>query len=100
MVEVFHRIICGGGFCARRTTKGRPYEHAVAFADYQKSVEKLSKKQVDIFLGNHPYHNCTLEKRQYMLDNAGENPFINKNGWQIFLKALEDRRADFVRLGY
>ena len=66
----------------------------------KETVRKLSKKQVDIFLGNHPYHNCTLEKRQYMIEHEGENPFINREGWDIFLKALEDRRADFVRLGY
>lgn len=64
------------------------------------TVLKLSEKQVDIFLGNHPYHNCTLEKRQYMIEHEGENPFINKDGWKIFLEALEKRRADFVRLGY
>ena len=66
----------------------------------KQTVTKLSKYQVDIFLGNHPNHNCTLEKRQYMLDHPGENPFINPNGWQIFLQALEERRADFEKLGY
>ena len=64
------------------------------------TITKLSKKQVDIFLGNHPGHNCTLEKRQYMLDHPGTNPFINPMGWQIFLQALEARRADFEAHGY
>ena len=64
------------------------------------TIRNLKKRQVDIFLGNHPYHNCTLEKRQYMLEHPGTNPFINKNGWNIFLDALEARRADFQRLGY
>lgn len=66
----------------------------------KQTIIKLSERQVDIFLGNHPYHNCTLEKRQYMLENTGENPFINPKGWQIFLQALETRRADFEKLGY
>ena len=66
----------------------------------KQSITRLSRKQVDIFLGNHPGHNCTLEKRQYMLEHPGENPFINPNGWQIFLQALEARRADFEKLGY
>ena len=63
-------------------------------------IRSLAKRKVDIFIGNHPYHNCTLEKRQYMLEHEGENPFINREGWQIFLRALEDRRTDFMRLGY
>ena len=64
------------------------------------TIVKLSPRQVDIFLGNHPGHNCTLEKRQYMLDHPGENPFINPKGWQIFLQALEARRADFEARDY
>jgi len=35
-----------------------------------------------------------------MLDHPGENPFINREGWQIFLDALEARRADFQQRGY
>ena len=66
----------------------------------KQTIVNLSRQQVDIFLGNHPGHNCTLEKRQYMLDNPGTNPFINPQGWHIFLAALEARRADFERLGY
>lgn len=66
----------------------------------RQTIINLSKISVDIFLGNHPSHNCTLEKRQYMLDHPGTNPFINPKGWQIFLEALEARRADFERLGY
>lgn len=64
------------------------------------TIQSLKKRQVDIFLGNHPNHNCTLEKRQYMLEHPEENPFINRDGWQIFLDALEERRADFQRQGY
>jgi len=67
---------------------------------FKQTIEKLSARDVDIFLGNHPNHNCTLEKRQYMLKNPGENPFVNPKGWSIFLQALEKRRADFERLGY
>lgn len=67
---------------------------------FKKSIKSLASRQVDIFLGNHPNHNCTLEKRQYMLEHIGENPFINPKGWKIFLQALETRRADFEKLGY
>ena len=67
---------------------------------FRKAILTLKERKVDIFLGNHPYHNCTLEKRQYMLENPGENPFINPEGWQIFLDALEARRESFQALGY
>ena len=66
----------------------------------KQTVEKLKKRDVDIFLGNHPNHNCTLEKRAYMLEHPGTNPFINRAGWQIFLDALEARRRDFESRGY
>ena len=66
----------------------------------KESVDSLRDRPVDIFIGNHPNHNCSLEKRQYMLEHPGENPFINPRGWKIFLDALESRRADFERLGY
>lgn len=66
----------------------------------KESISALSCRKVDIFIGNHPNHNCTLEKRQYMLDHPGENPFINPKGWGIFLEALETRRSNFEKLGY
>ena len=55
---------------------------------------------LDIFIGNHPNHNCTLEKRAYMLEHENENPFINPQGWQIFLDAVEARSLAFKELGY
>lgn len=64
------------------------------------TIVKLQKEEVDIVIGNHPNHNCTIEKRDYMVKNQGTNPFINKEAWGIFLKALEDRRMDFERKGY
>lgn len=64
------------------------------------TIVKLQKEEVDIVIGNHPNHNCTLEKRKYMLENPGSNPFVNSESWKIFLKALEDRRSDFVQRGY
>ena len=66
----------------------------------KETIVNLRNYSVDIFIGNHPPHNCTLEKRQYMLENPGTNPFINKNGWNILLDTLEARRVDFQNLGY
>lgn len=64
------------------------------------SIRKVWDEQVDILLGNHPAQNCTIEKRQWMLDNPGKNPFINPDAWHIFLTALEKRRKEFEELGY
>lgn len=64
------------------------------------SIEKLQKEAVDITIGNHPYHNCTVEKREYMLSHPDENPFVNENTWKIFLSELAKRTEEFHRLGY
>ena len=66
----------------------------------KKTIELMRKESVDIVLGNHPNHNCLIEKREYMINNPDKNPFINKNAWNIFLDCLEQRCLDFERLGY
>lgn len=48
------------------------------------SLEMLKAEKVDIQLGNHPYNNHTLEKREKQLSEGG-NPFIAPNDWQEFL---------------
>jgi metallo-beta-lactamase class B len=67
---------------------------------FRQTIHSLRQYQVDIVLGNHPYHNCTLEKREAMLEGLDRNPFINPQAWQIFLQELEERRLDFEQLGY
>lgn len=64
------------------------------------SIERIRPEKVDIFLGNHPYHNCTLEKHAWMKEHPGENPFVNPRGWGIFLDSLEERLDEFIKLGY
>ena len=66
----------------------------------KKTIQRLLQEKVDITLGNHPAQNCTLEKRQWMLDHPGENPFLNPDTWSIFLNILEERRQEFEDLGY
>lgn len=64
------------------------------------SIQKVWDEPVDITLGNHPSQNCTLEKRQWMLEHPGENPFVDPNGWHAFLRTLEEKRREFETLGY
>lgn len=66
----------------------------------QESIQKLWNEPVDIVIGNHPNHNCTIEKRNWMLEHPGNNPFINSNTWRTLLEAVECRRADFVDKGF
>ena len=64
------------------------------------TIKKLQDEKVDIVIGNHPNHNCAIEKRQYMLENPGTNPFVNSNTWGILLDALEKRRVDFEQYNH
>lgn len=64
------------------------------------SVKKLRRERVDINLGNHPPQNCTLEKRQWMLEHPGENPFVNETCWNIMLDEVEARTLDMIKNGY
>lgn len=64
------------------------------------TVEKLSCEEVEIVLGNHPNHNCLIEKREYMIKNPSVNPFVNKEAWGIFLNSILNRCLDFEERGY
>ncbi len=66
----------------------------------KETAEKLACEEVDILLGNHPNHNCVIEKREYMTSHPGENPFINQASWTIFLQSIRERCIDFEKLGY
>lgn len=68
--------------------------HAMRKA-YLQSVDKVRDMPVDIFLGNHPNNNRTMEKRAYMLEHPGENPFIDPTEWRAY---LDDRKAALVEL--
>ena len=64
------------------------------------SVERLRHEHVDISLGNHPPQNCTLEKRQWMMEHPDENPFLNEKSWMIMLDAVEEQINDFTDKDY
>ena len=64
------------------------------------TIHKMRTEQVEITLGNHPNQNGTIEKRQYMLEHPGENPFINSAVWNEVLDALDAKLRSFQELGY
>lgn len=69
-------------------------------ATMAQSIQKLRKEKVDINLGNHPPQNCTLEKRQWMLEHPGENPFVDDTAWQFMLDRVEEQLDDILKKGY
>lgn len=64
------------------------------------TAKKLACEKVEIVLGNHPNHNCLIEKRDFMIKNPLVNPFINKESWKIFLGSILSRCLDFEKCGY
>ena len=71
-----------------------------AFGTMLETIEKLWDEKVDITLGNHPPQNATVQKRQWMLQNPGSNPFIDPATWQIQLSALKENCEKAIALGY
>ena len=55
---------------------------------YFRSLDRLRKEHVDVFLGNHTWNNHTKEKYEQML-TSDENPFIDEKEWTIFLEKCE-----------
>ncbi len=64
------------------------------------TIARMRTEHPDITLGNHPNHNGTLEKRAYMLEHPGENPFLDAGVWMEMLDQLEARLDDFQAKGY
>ena len=64
-----------------------PYRCRGLFFD---SVERLLGEQVDVMVGNHTWHNKTLEKYAAMTSGTNEkNPFIVPDEWKKFLNTLK-----------
>lgn len=54
------------------------------------SIEKIWNEPVVVHLGNHPYNNHTIEKRELQLKEGG-NPFISPDSWHEFLSELKSK---------
>lgn len=63
---------------------------------YFKSLERLKKEKVDVFIGNHTWNNGTYEKSQIARDGE-ENPFIDGTLWEKFLDACESRLKAIIK---
>ena len=63
--------------------------------DYLRSLQRLRREKVDIFIGAHPAQNDTLGKRERMTDD--ENPFIDPSAWGSFLDNLEGKARELFQ---
>ena len=54
------------------------------------SVERLRGEHVDIFVGNHAWHNNTKE-RYALMQTSDTNPFIDDTLWGAFLDKVENQ---------
>ena len=57
---------------------------------YLKSIDRLKKEKVDVFLGNHTWNNGTYEKSMKLLEGKG-NDFIDDTLWLSFLESYEKK---------
>ena len=73
------------------------------------SIDRLLNERVDVPLGNHTWHNRTLQKAQQAREGATKNPFICEGEWEKFLLSsketlwqlmLEDTRTHFVNFAH
>ena len=89
----------------RRPDRNVSYLNRGRFFD---SIERLLKERVDIPLGNHTWHNRTLEKG-LEVGKSEKNPFIAEGEWERFLESskeallvlmAEDTREHFVNFAH
>ena len=91
-------IYGGAGFVTMAKSKleaaGLPLSMQKTFSD---SIDKVWAEEVDIMLGNHPFHNDTYEKHERQL-RGEENPFIDPTEWQRYLTELKECYGAFLKM--
>lgn len=63
---------------------------------FKKSIERLRREKVDIFVGNHSYNNKTYEKIK-ALATSDKNPFIDPDEWEAFLDSRLARFSEITK---
>lgn len=62
---------------------------------YLNSLEKVRNETVELFMPNHTANVNLLQKREYMINHPGENPFINSNAWGEY---LDQKKKELLEL--
>jgi len=83
-----------GGAGVNTLAKGK-FDYENCRNDYLESLNKLRKRKVDVFIGNHVWNNDTVRKA-FVLKATGENLFIDTHIWNEFLDFCEKRLYDTI----
>lgn len=87
-----YRVGMFGGAGSNTLSPGH-YDYDGAREDYFKSLDKLRKEKVDVFIGNHTWNNDTFNKGE-ILRKTGKNEFIDPELWNKFLDFCEKRARE------
>lgn len=61
---------------------------------YHHSLASVREQKGDIFMGNHTVNVDLLNKRKYMTEHPGENPFIDSEAWKNYLDLKEKELSE------
>lgn len=64
---------------------------------FAKSIDKVYDEEVDIMLGNHPFHSDTFDKNERRKQEGG-NPFVDPTEWQRYLTELRTCYQEFLNM--
>jgi len=64
--------------------------------EFLRSVERLQKEHVDVFVGNHAWNNKTPEKAAVLME-TGENLFVDDSCWVPFLKRCARKLKEILK---
>ncbi|MBE6606120.1 MAG: MBL fold metallo-hydrolase [Ruminococcaceae bacterium] len=84
------------GGAGANTLKSGAFDYEDCRSGYRNSLNKLRKRNIDVFIGNHVWNNDTDVKGE-ILRATGENKFIDKNIWYEFLDFCEKRLDEVIK---
>ena len=59
------------------------------------SLDRIKDEPVEVHLGNHPYNNKTLQKRERQLQDGG-NPFVDASTWPEFVADIRQKSLNII----
>lgn len=89
-----YRVGMFGGAGANTMAQGH-FDYEGCREDYRRSLHRLQKEKVDVFIGNHVWNNDTAVKGELLL-KTGENKFIDASLWHTFLTFCEKRLDEVI----
>jgi len=87
-------VLCGLTILDGTHVSGMPAYPTIQ-TDYERTFEVLKRMPVDIFLGAHPSYYGGIEKAKRLRANPdGANPFVDPQGFRVFVDRAEQRFRD------